>query len=264
MPELRLVPSRIAPRRTDDAFAIGRRYCLAEGASLDEARRLCADQDIVVGGYRIERTRADIIPADPHQPDRLFIWNSDAKQEPLRGVLRNAEAKAPQSSLLLANAGLEGPVLLTSETQHRLSLTAVFELEWRSHTDAARLAAVELVQSTRNIRFEDGRELCLLDTGKVQGPVRYAQGDDTPLKPITGQQGKEPGSHHRYQVRIGQHIPERLHGKAVADVTVLEKYTSHFLMCEDPRDVENHMGTSKNSIKARGQGGNARKSAVYT
>lgn len=244
---LTLVAARGGQRRIAETISIGSRCRLAEGATMDRARQLCADQDLVIGGYRLARDRADIIPADlERKPDRLFVWNTDADQAALREVLCVAAAEAkPLTSpprLLLTAARLIGPELVSTGTEHCLVLTADFELEWQPQTNSARLAAVELVQSTRSIRFEDSSERSLLDTDEMDGPVRYAQGrDDAPLKPVATAQTTGTQTRHHYQVELTQRIPEQLHGKAVAEVTVLEKYTSYFLHSEAPEDADNHI-----------------------
>ena len=249
MAELRLVAARGEQRRPAvDAIAIGRRYRLAEGLAPEQARRICADPDLAIGAYRLTGERAEIMAAEP---ERLFVWDADVDPAALHGVLTAVDAQTGQppalsppvaNRLTLTAARLAGPELQATGAGQRLVLTAAFELEWHGHAGAAQLAAVELVQSTRSMRFEDGSERCLLDTGAADGPVRYAQGDDDqPLRPVAGPQAKGENGRHHYPVELAQRIPEQLHGKAVAEVTVLEKYTSYFLHCDAPQDSANHI-----------------------
>ena len=249
---LKIVPRPSKPQQAENPIYVGRRYSLAEGLAIAQTRAVCADQDLFIGGYRLARDRAEIIAADPeHEPERLFVWNGDADNRAMQDILAvAAHTDIPASRhplvanrLQLNAATLSGPDLQDCGTDARLNLTANFELEWHTDICPAELGAVELVQATRSIRFEDGSEQVLIDTSECEGGVRYyhAEKDGVPVTPIGERQSQGASIPYRYQVELTQHIPSHLDGKAVADVTVLEKYTSYFMQCEDPADTDNHI-----------------------
>jgi len=247
---LKLVVCGNRPEPHKDAVYVGRRYSLAEDVALDHARRVSADTDLLVGGYRVTPQRAQVLTADPERhPRRLFVWDSEATGHELHGLLAvpDGDGRAlphpPRlrgNRLQLLDARLDGPRLMEHGGHWQLCLEAVFELAWHSSVAAARLAAVELVQARRSLHFADGGEQLLLDTATSNGPVRHGDGDAA-LRFLGPRQDAGAASRPLHTVALRQAIPERTDGREVASVTVLEQYSTHFLQCADPQDPDNHI-----------------------
>jgi hypothetical protein len=251
---LNIASRRSVPKQpVEHPIYVGRRYPYAEGLAVAETRHLWADQDLLVGGYRIAGNRAEVLAADPEsRPDQLFVWNADVQAKSLQGILadRAADTDSPSQAqalvanrLQLASAQLVGPELEVTGSGALLSMTAAFDLEWHADVCAAELGAVELVQAMRSIRYEDGSEQTLVDTSDCDEPVRYEPGSGgaSAIRPL-GERLSQGGSRRLpYQLALSQTIPSHVEGKAVADVTVLEKYTTYFMQCEAPNDPDNHI-----------------------
>jgi hypothetical protein len=99
------------------------------------------------------------------------------------------------------------------------------------------------VESSRTLQFEDGDSLVLLDTDAGGAPVLYLSDstDNVAIKPVCAfqQQGNKQRFHFTTDIR--QIIPAEFNNKAVASVSVLEKYTCYFMENAAPDKPDRHI-----------------------
>lgn len=238
-PGLRLVESPEVQQAEVEVIHVGRRYSHPEELAGAEAAAVLGDADLCVAAYRATARQAQVVPLSTDGPGHL--WNAEAAAGPLERS--GASLVLAAGRLQLVEAGLDGPELTTGSDGLMLQMHTAFELDWNTHGQGGELGAVETVQSQRAIRFEDGGSLPLLDTDAVDGPVRYAHpdADDSPFRRVCGYQVPGRQARHRYSVQLQQAIPDAIDGRAVSEVTVLERYSSHFLQCENPQAPERHI-----------------------
>lgn len=241
MVELRLINKPHLSVAEEPALVPGRPYRLATASDNCLLRHSCVDPDLLIGDYLVTPEQARFVTADPTKGATIgYLWDPELtadqlRELPLRETARRAAGGGLQGNRLqLHTAGLDGPELHVDETGTCLRMHAHFALQWRTDVCAASLASVTLVQASRSLRFEDGGEMCLLDTAGQDGGVRYAPpaDDDGPLRAIAGPQGRGEVSEQVCSIELTQAIPAQIDGRLVAEVTVLERYSSYFMQRE--------------------------------
>jgi len=232
----------------------GRRYCIniPEPALTEDAGQVMAasqdPQSGIIGAYRLSDHSAESEPVDLNkQPAQCFVWDTDLLS-PIVSDCLQAYSEQPQpfgrNRLSLHDAGLDGPEVRMQNDQPVLTISPRFDLEWATDAFPSQLGWVQLVESSRTLQFEDGESLVLLDTDAAGGgPVLYLDGanDNLAIKPVCAFQ--QQGEKHRFgfTIAVTQLIPVEFNKKAVASVSVLEKYTCYFMQNAAPDDPERHI-----------------------
>jgi hypothetical protein len=205
-------------------------------------------QSGVVGAYRLGINSAEIEPVDLNlQPVQGFVWDADLLT-PVMSQWLQPDQERPRTSLhnrlTLLDANLEAPQVVVADEHPVLTISPRFELEWSTEAFASQLGVVQLVESSRTLRFADGETLTLLDTEAAgAGPVLYLN-DATgalavkPVCPFQPQGGKQRID---YAGKVAQIIPAEVQGQPVESVSVLEKYTVYFMQNAAPDDTDRHI-----------------------
>lgn len=215
---------------------LGRRYHIE-----DASRPALALSHGLVGDYRIELQRAEVLPVTLQGTHGVcYFWDTDVALSTPSKPLHPEHALALDdyalrgNSIQIAHATLNGPELIEADGATRLTLAPQFELVFHTDCYEAMAGVIHLVQAQRFIRLDDGTSVVLLDSHAHDAPVLYLENDqdDRPVKTIVTRQSTGGAHSYDHTFRIGQSIPDEHHGRAVESVTVLEQYTSYFMQRE--------------------------------
>lgn len=205
-------------------------------------------QSGVVGAYRLGINSAEIEPVDlSAQSVQGFVWDTDLIT-PVMNQWLQTDQERPRTSLhnrlTLLDASLDAPQVVTADEHPVLTISPRFDLEWSTEAFASQLGVVQLLESSRTLRFADGETLTLLDTEAAGvGPVLYLSDATGALavKPVCAYQQQGGKQRIDYAGKVTQLIPAEFHGQPVESVSVLEKYTVYFMQNAAPDDADRHI-----------------------
>lgn len=171
----------------------------------------------LVGGLAFLVDGSNMTAAESSQT--AFIWDADA----------DIDEKISVNEFQLLNCSLEGPEIFTGVSSNWLSIKPKFHFYYHTTGHAAYLAEICLVESQRSFLFEDGSTQTMLDT--QERSVLYLENnlDNCILRQQTPWQPWGVNSEYHFDYRIAQELPDSFNGKKVANVTVLEQFTSYFM-----------------------------------
>ncbi|MDD1620410.1 MAG: hypothetical protein LUQ11_02930 [Methylococcaceae bacterium] len=256
MNNIHLLPLPARPAAIFDQSPIlpGYRYpmTMTESTQAEHAKAISdVDQALqtgLIGAYRLGVNSARLDPIDVMaQPPQGFVWEPGLLSPELRSRIQIApeQPRSPlHNHLTLIEASLNAPEVRVCDSHPVLTISPRLELEWATDSFSSQLGLVQLVESSRTLQFEDGESLALLDTeAEGVGPVLYLS-DATgavAVKPLCAFQ--QQGDMRRLSVysEVTQSVPAEIKGKAVASVSVLEKYTWYLMQNADPDDMERHI-----------------------
>ncbi len=228
-------PKKAVGKPLPALISIGKRYLLENLPGL-------ADRNIhgLVAGYRFDARHAEIVPlqASDNGGVAVYFWDTHCDLAAFAtNVKTAADAPAqPLSSYRLCNNRLElrqtvmnGPEIATNEHGTLLTLSPCFEATFSTDAYAARLGMLHLVQAKRLAVLASGRQITLLDSGDE--PVLYLPepDDEQALAWESSDQALEESRTYSLSADISQAIPADIHGDPVAELTVLERYSSYWL-----------------------------------
>lgn len=198
----------------------------------------------LIGGYQLSTNEAKVLPlhydkekfsgffwdTDVNLPDNIHLQNPDNSQSIKHPVLQSNHVQ-------LTNCTLNGPELNETNGETELSVSPMFEMEFRSNFHTARLGAIRLVEANRFATLENGKKIILLDTHKHGEPVLLLPDnlDSQSIDMIIDHQPAKETQVKNYSYRINQNIPEKIEDHKVTSVTVLEQYSNYFMQ----QDVSN-------------------------
>ncbi|MGZ8191394.1 MAG: hypothetical protein ACXWTS_09225 [Methylococcaceae bacterium] len=248
------IPVKPAPVAEVVRIHAGHRYCIniPEPTLTEHAGQVIAaahdQQSGIIGAYRLNTDSAESEPVDlSKQPAQCFVWDTDLLSPPVSNCLQAASEKLQSfghNNLSLHDAGLDGPEVRMQNDQPVLTISPRFDLEWATDAFPSQLGWVQLVESSRTLQFEDGDSLVLLDTEAAGGgSVLYLDdaNDNLVVKPVCKflQQGDKQRFY--FKSEVTQIIPIKFSNKAVASISVLEKYTCYFMQNAAPDNPECHI-----------------------
>lgn len=247
------IPVKPAPLAEVAGIQAGRRYHLTLPVLTENAGQAIAanldPQSGIVGAYRLDAHSAGSEPVDlSTQLVRCFVWDVDSLSPIVRSCLQGdsgAPAFFGHNRLNLHDAGLDGPEVRMQNGQPVLAIAPRFDLEWATGAFPSQLGWVQLVESSRTLQFEEGGSWVLLDTEAAGGPVLYLDdaNDNRAVKPVCAFQQQGDSQRFNFITAVTQPIPSEFNKKAVASVSVLEKYTGYFMQNAAPDDPERHIWT---------------------
>ena len=223
---------------------IGKRYHLQNLPS-------SGDQTIhgLIGDYRFDTLSSKIIPPQTSANDEtgVYIWDTNCDLEALIAGIRSEEDLSPQalSTFRLQNNRFElnqvtliGPEIVTNEGNAELNLSPYFGLTFTSDGFAAQLGLLHLVQAQRFLTLENGDRVVLLNSGNEDEPVLYLENPTQTQAMAWTSFAQNLGESQSYAIcnRVSQAIPAEVDGVAVAQLTVLERYSSYFMQKSLPAD----------------------------
>jgi hypothetical protein len=234
-------PTPARPKPSKPIIQAGLRYDI-DLANLPDTRLGNLEDDLqngLLGDYRLSPEQSAATAVDI-QRAQAFVWDSELLGTQLINSLLTP-ADHPQlvncNRLTLLEASIAAPAVTLAEETPMLSISPHFELEWDTAGFCSQLGVLQLLESTRAAHFTDGETMTLLDTLTFGGsPVLYI-GTALDNLAVTvlgafqqqGHQQKRVFSH-----AVTQTIPSQIAGKAVASVSVLEKYTVYFMQNAGP------------------------------
>ena len=256
MNHLKLVTGTKPPKQRPQALAnliTGRCYII-DG---NHSSGLIASHGIV-SDYQVSSAQGKAvpltIPSGHNSLQSCFLWDTDLDRKNLdislldeenQQTLVLADCAVKNNALEIDNHSLQGPELLTVDGVTRLTLSLQADYQFSSDSFAAQLGMIHLVEATRFIRLEDGREISLLNTHDNEAPVLVVEHptDEQAVKLLHDTQDLGNKQTYSYHYSIGQDIPEYIDGIEVESVTVLEQYLSYFMQRAIPFDDRQNIWT---------------------
>jgi len=149
------------------------------------------------------------------------------------------------NNIEITRQALEGPQLITDNGDTRLSLSLLIDFTFATANYAAQLAVIHLVEATRFLSLENGKQASLLNTQEQESPVLYLENpaDEQALKLIGAPQPLATKQSYSYQLGLEQLIAEQYEGDKVETVTVLEQYRSFVMQRAVPFDESANIWT---------------------
>lgn len=208
----------------------------------------------IVGDYKISPVQGKAQAVTMPYSDSIYLWDTDidlknagfsiAEQANFEDTVM-ATGRIKSNYIEITRQALEGPQLITDNGATRLSLSMFVDFTFATANYAAQLAMVHLVEATRFINLENGRQVSLLDTQEQECPVLYLENpaDEQALKLIGTPQPLATKQSYCYQLGIEQNIPEHYEGEKVETVTVLEQYRSFVMQRAVPFDEKANIWT---------------------
>lgn len=205
----------VSPPHRNPTLIRGYRYSKADCPQ----QPLDASADYVVQDYLVGLDSSQIVSTQPNTQEPILYWDSPEDT----GLLENrCELTAGALTNLTIQHGLKCAYL---------SVTPHFEFSFTTAACTAQLGEIRLVSSNRWLLDTSGRSHTLLNTDANQPAVLYLQNDEDTavVKSITPWQEVNTEKHYRFNLPVGQKLMAPYQAIELANITVLEHYTSYFM-----------------------------------
>jgi len=172
----------------------------------------------VVGDLQFSTTGSTIVAAE--NASHLFLWDGEA----LMG------RRPVNNEFQLLTSSLAGPEIVPgADGTEWLTVVANFNVRYITDEHSARLGEIRLVDSMRFLTLEDSTVHTVVDTGGESVLYLEDRDDSVAIRQQTPWQQRGERSHHCFDYRISQLLPDTAKGRRVSSVTVLEQFTSYFM-----------------------------------